>query len=317
MTSRRERAEGALLGVHAGDSLGATVEFMSWADIRESYPDGITQIIGGGPFYWPAGHATDDTDLTRAVLLAYLNPGDDVVKAAADHMIQWMSGNWPGRPPGKAPRDVGRATARGLARYSETGDPRNSGAGPGQAGNGSLMRCIPTAIVVRDRDQRRRESMEISAITHNDPRCTVACASYNDIAAALLDGAAPADAVQVGLQTAHDLGASGVASAISYGTHLKPEMLARTGQTFLDDDAAGFVLDSLSLAVAAVLDRRPLPEVLVDIVRIGNDTDTNAAIAGGLLGTREGVSGIPEAWASKLQFAEEFRNAIVQLYPNG
>jgi ADP-ribosylglycohydrolase len=44
----------------------------SWSAVREQYPDGLTEMIGGGPLGWPAGHATDDTDLTRAVLLAYL-----------------------------------------------------------------------------------------------------------------------------------------------------------------------------------------------------------------------------------------------------
>jgi hypothetical protein len=59
--------------------------------------------------------------------------------------------------------------------------------------------------------------------------------------------------------------------------------------------ASGFVLESLSLAVAAVLDPRRLPEVLVDVVRVGMDTGTNAAIAGGLLGVRDGAGAIPGA----------------------
>lgn len=74
----------------------------------------------------------------------------------------------------------------------------------------------------------------------------------------------------------------------------------------LDDEASGFVLDSLSLAVAAILDPRPLSEVLIDIVRIGNDTDTNAAIAGGLLGARDSASAIPPRWRALLQFGDEF-----------
>lgn len=46
--------------------------------------------------------------------------------------------------------------------------------------------------------------------------------------------------------------------------------------------------------------------MLIDIVRVGGDTDTNAAIAGGLLGIRDGASGIPERWRCLLQYAEEF-----------
>ena len=66
-----------------------------WAQIRNSYPDGLREIVGGGAFGWPAGHATDDTDVTRAIVLAYLAPGDDRQR--------------PGRPqqPGRRGRPVG------------------------------------------------------------------------------------------------------------------------------------------------------------------------------------------------------------------
>ena len=308
-----DRYAGALLGVHAGDALGATVEFSPWSDIQTRYPEGVREIVGGGPFHWPAGHATDDTDMTRAVLLAYLDPGGDVVLTAARHMLDWLEGRWPGRIEGKPPRDVGRATLTGLNKFARTGDPMTSGCGPGQAGNGSLMRCLPTALAVRERARRIDESMRISAITHADPRCTVSCAAYNEIAFALLSGESPEDSVEIGQAAARELDSKAVVDAIGYGRHLLPAMLVRTGQTFLEDDAAGYVLDSLSLAVAAVLDPRPLPDVLIDIVRIGNDTDSNGAIAGGLLGARDGAEAIPQQWMDVLQFADEFRAAAAKL----
>ncbi len=308
--TRLDQIAGGLLGVHAGDALGATVEFTPWAGVRDRYPRGPSEIVGGGPFGWPPGHATDDTDLTRAVLLAHLQPGPDVVRAAADHMLAWLDGDWPDREPGVPPRDVGAATRDGLERYRRSGDPRAAGAGVGRAGNGSLMRCLPTALAVADRERRSRESVEISAITHDDPRCTGACAAYNEVAAALLAGADPADAVAEGASVA---GHPDVAAAIAYGRRLRPAMIAMTGETFLSDDAAGYVLDSLSLAVAAVLDPRPLPDVLVDVVRVGNDTDTNAAIAGGLLGVRDGAGAIPARWVERLQFGAEFMAAAERL----
>ncbi|HEX6198102.1 MAG TPA: ADP-ribosylglycohydrolase family protein [Jiangellaceae bacterium] len=311
--SRADRTAGALLGVHAGDALGATLEFHSWSRIRDLYPDGLTDIVGGGPFDWPAGHATDDTDLTRAVLLAYLEPGDDVVAVAADAMLDWLDGQWPGRVAGQRPRDIGAATSSGLERYRSTRDPRAAGAGIGRAGNGSLMRCIPTALAVHDRERRIRESIEISAITHDDPRCTAACAVYNEIAATLLGGAVPADAVHAGRETAAELGSADVAAAIQHGQELDLRLMAATGEIPLPDGGAGYVLDSLTLAVAAALDRRSFPNVLVDVIRLGNDTDTNGAIAGGLLGARDGVDAIPTRWIAVLQFAAEFSSAAERL----
>lgn len=312
--STDDRALGALLGVHAGDALGATVEFMPWSQVRAQYPDGVREIVGGGTFGWPAGHATDDTDLTRAVLLGYLEPGEDVVRAAADRMLDWLRGDWPDRQPGSGPLDIGGATAAGLARYQRSGDPRQAGAGRGRAGNGSLMRCMPTALVP-DRDRRLREAVEISAITHDDPRCTAACAAYIEIAAALIGGTPPVAACAGGVSVAEQLGSDPVRESIMLGTRLAPAAMAATGQTFLADDGGGYVLDSLSIAVAAAVDARPLPDVLVDVVRLGADADTNGAIAGGLLGARDGAAAIPPSWTAKLQFAPEFTEAVRRLGP--
>jgi len=313
MTSRLDRVAGALLGVHAGDSLGATVEFDSWEYINFRYPNGIREIVGGGVFEWAPGQATDDTDLTRAVLLACLDPGQEIVITAARNMLDWYEGRWPGRKPGSHPRDIGGATAAGLVAFKRSGDPSTSGAGDGRAGNGSLMRCIPTALAVADRDERIDHSMRISAITHNDRRCTTACAAYNEIVAALIEGTSAADAVAIGKAIAIELAAPDVADSISHGAQLDPAVLAATGQTQLPDDGSGFVLDSLTLGVAALLDSRPLADVLIDIVRLGNDSDTNAAIAGGLLGARDGVDAIPEQWVSTLQFRDEFIRAASTL----
>ena len=104
------------------------------------------------------------------MLLAYLRarPGQDVVRLAADNMLAWQDGYWPDREPGSRPTDIGAATRSGLERYRRSDDPRAAGAGTGHPGNGSLMRCIPTALALTDRRRRITESVEISAITHDE-----------------------------------------------------------------------------------------------------------------------------------------------------
>ena len=339
---RKSRILGALLGVHAGDSLGATVEFFSWDKIRAQYPSGVRDIVGGGHFNWPAGHATDDTDLTRAVLLAYRDaeaarragpePPPDVVTLAARHMVDWYDGRWPGRTPGTPPCDVGGATRTGVVAFKRTGDAARSGAGEGRAGNGSLMRCIPTALFQADPRRRAAESVAVSAITHNDAHCTLACVAYNAAVRALVDAQPPdaacraaTDAIaafladdQRGSVGNPKLAAQHVVAAIDAGRSLvriadlaaHGPAAAAHGPKAIPFKAAGYVLESLTLAVAALMDPRPLEHVLVDVVRIGNDTDTNGAIAGGLLGARDGVDAIPLRWRQKLQFAHEFEEVV-------
>lgn len=315
---RLSRTLGGLLGVHCGDSLGATLEFSPWSEIKKQYPNGLHEIIGGGSFNWPAGHATDDTDLTRAVLLAYLDyeehkskqtegsQGFEIAKAAADYALKWRDGDWPDRKQGSRPVDIGNATAEGLQHYKTYKNTKKSGAGIGSAGNGSLMRCIPTGLFASP-EGRREESIAISEFTHNDPRCTVACAAYNEIVAALVHGETPEEAVEIGEKVGKDLKCKEVVDTIRVGKTLPLAKIANEGTIGdVKFTPSGYVLSSLKLAIAALLDERSFEEVLVDVVRIGGDADTNGAIAGGLLGARDGIEKLPERWLEKLQFREEF-----------
>ena len=52
---------------------------------------------------------------------------------------------------------------------------------------------------------------------------------------------------------------------------------------------------------------------VLGVVMLGGDTDTNAAIAGGLLGVRDGVEAIPARWRSILQFGPDFEAAVDQI----
>lgn len=318
LTPYESRVVGALLGVHAGDSLGATVEFLPHSQIARKYPDGVRDIIGGGPFRWTPGHATDDTDLTRGVLLAYYDyqHRDDIARLAADYFLMWLDGDWPDRRVGSQPVDIGGATREGLWKYEESGDPDRAGAGHGSAGNGSLMRCIPTGLFQTDPEKMIVESQRISAVTHDDERCKNACAAYNAIVSALVKGVSPAEAIASGMKVAQKLeGSEGqVSKAIEVGKSLDIAHMAQNGPSRqLPFQCTGYVLDSLSLSVAAILDDRDLEDVLIDIVRIGGDTDTNGAIAGGLLGARDGESAIPERWREKLQFGDEFRKVALEI----
>ncbi|QKX63124.1 uncharacterized protein TRUGW13939_10292 [Talaromyces rugulosus] len=323
---RISRTLGALLGVHCGDSLGATLEFKPWSQIIRQYPNGLREIVGGGILNWPIGHATDDTDLTRAVLLAYRDyeeskqPGSkqlveefNIAKAAAEYALKWNEGDWPGRKKHTRPIDIGNTTRIGLQHYKRLKNPEKSGVGVGSAGNGSLMRCIPTGLFAPG-ERRQNESIAISEFTHNDLRCTVACAAYNEIVAALVNDKTPQEAVEIGKVKADDLGCAKVIDAIKEGETLPLAKIANEGpRGDITVRASGYVLNSLRLSIAALLDLRSFEDVLVDVVRIGGDTDTNGAIAGGLLGARDGIENIPERWLEKLQFRKEFENVTMRI----
>jgi ADP-ribosylglycohydrolase len=318
MPSVSSRTVGALLALHAADSLGSTYEFQPHEQIPHPLPNTI--LSGGGVFKWKPGAATDDTDLTRAVLLSYhglltgktLKNGYCVVKGSAENMLSWYVGDWPGRKPGAPPVDIGGATRNSLERYKKIRDMNQCGDGEGSAGNGSLMRCLPTGLFQRDKTLLVSESMRISAITHDDSKCKIACAAYNMIVRALVLGEDPAEAVRQGEKVAIELekGKTGlVYSALRLGREISIPNLAKHGPrgTF-PGSCSGYVLETLTLAIAAVLDTRRMEDIVADIVCIGKDTDTNAAVAGALLGARDGEEAIPKHWRDAIQFGSEFRH---------
>ena len=290
MVGVADRIGGGLLGVAAGDALGATLEFMTASEIRRRFGT-HREITGGGPFHWRPGQGTDDTDLTWAVLAAYLD-GPYSLERVADNMLDWYH---------TRPRDIGGATARALGRLDRTGDPQASGnTGDRSCGNGSLMRCIPTALARPDTDLRRRELIEISAITHAHTRCTDSCLAYGEIVNALLEGQEVPDAL-----------------AAARTLYLHPEV---RGALDIDPGlpverlrTSGYVIDSLACAVWAIQQDATFEEVIVALVNRGDDTDTTGAIAGGLMGTLLGTAAIPIRWRERLEYHARVVAAIPQL----
>jgi ADP-ribosyl-[dinitrogen reductase] hydrolase len=282
--TRRSRILGALLGLTAGDALGATVEFVAPGQMAARFGR-HTEIIGGGAFGWRPGQGTDDSDLAFALAQVYRDGYSRT--AAAEAFTAWYR---------DGPADVGGTTARALAHFAATGDPDGAGAaalGPNGAGNGSLMRALATGLVRRDPTARVREAAEISAVTHVDQRCLDACVAYTHIVAALVEGTEPARAVA-------DAG-----RAVPAGSPVLDLLATAPGRRLTELPTTGYVLHSLAVAVWAVMQPGTLEDLLVDIVNRGDDADTTGAIAGGLLGARDGHAAIPERWARVLEYGPE------------
>ena len=296
MTLRAESVHdavaGGLLGVAAGDALGATLEFMSPVEVRHTH--GVHRdIVGGGMLGWRPGQGTDDTDLTWAVLDGYLLDHDhDTIDSIAEQFLAWFATD---------PQDVGDTTRRALTDLRDTRDPASSGlSNERSCGNGSLMRALPTALLRPDAELRRAESARISAITHAHARCIDSCVAYNEVAATLLEGAEPAEAI-----------------AVAGSLELHPAVqaaLAVAPSTRVDElQTSGFVIDSLRCAVWAIQQPDSFENVLVALVNRGDDSDTTGAIAGGLLGVMHGAGAIPLRWLDRLEYGHAMIRASTRV----
>ena len=287
-----DRVAGSLLGLAVGDCLGAPLEFMSQEAIRREYGV-LREIVGGGMFGWRPGEGTDDSDLTAAVLDAYL-AGYSLEKVGR-RFVAWLDGG---------PKDVGGTTGSALAHLRAHGDPTISGKAVWHeqaAGNGSLMRCLPTGLIRTDPEQRRREAAEISAITHSDRRCVDACVAYCDLVALLLNGVDATHAVEE------------VAAEPGLHAEVSAALSEALGARLSGLDPSTYVIDTLRVAVCALLQPGSFEETLVEAVNLGGDADSTGATVGGLLGARDGITAIPQRWLDQLQYRDQFSEAIPRI----
>ena len=295
--SRFERQRGAWLGLAVADALGAPWEFMSAESIAAAAPARLSMRTSR---IWEAGEWTDDTDLTLAASAAYSGDVFEVSRAA-DAMVAWLRAG---------PKDVGNLTRVGLgaiAREEVKADAAGAWAMRNvsqSAGNGSLMRALPTGLRRAAADPRLdAESAALSEVTHAEARCVQACVAYNVIVARLLEGCATSVAVEAAYRRVEHLEVRAVLKRCLDGA---PGLYAKR-------DAIGFVLLALEVALMALRDSAGYESGIDAVIRFGGDTDTNAAIAGGLLGAKFGDGAIPGDWLSDLQGLPRLEKALREL----
>jgi ADP-ribosylglycohydrolase len=296
-TAQLDRACGVLLATAAGDALGAPYEFGP-----PRGPKLQVAMVGGGSFGWEPGEWTDDTSMAIVIAEVAATGVDLREEQAVDAVVKrWHKWSQHAKDVGVQTRSVlSQAGRHGIsarkARAESAGLHKLTGR---TAGNGSLMRTAPVALAYLDDEAALVEAARaVSELTHYDPEAGDACVLWClAIRHAILTGLLDA---RIGLHhidiDRRDLWASRLdvaeASQPSDFTNngwvveaLQAAWSAITTTPIPEDDPATgvFRVDHLRLALDAA-------------VRGGNDTDTVAAIAGGLLGAAYGASAVPADW---------------------
>jgi ADP-ribosyl-[dinitrogen reductase] hydrolase len=259
------RAQGCLLGQVIGDNLGARVEGKTGAEIAQLYPDGVRELADGGPFHLVAGQPTDDSEmalvLARSILRERKYDRDKVLDAYRD----WLT---------TRPVDVGQTTEQGLLGLLTTGS----------ESNGSLMRVSPLGIwAAGDPALAARTARDDSTLTHPNEVCVEACAGFAAAIAVGVAGASRKEMIETAL--AHAKGPARDAIERGAGGEPPADFFTHPGWALVALQNAFYRLLNPSLQVA-----------LIQTVSTGGDTDSNAAIAGALLGAACGREAIPPRW---------------------
>jgi ADP-ribosyl-[dinitrogen reductase] hydrolase len=286
----RARARAAFLGLALGDALGATVEFMTAAEIRARH--GVhREIVGGGWLRLAAGDVTDDTEMSLCIARALDAAGAWDLRAIADRFVAWLKAG---------PVDVGSTVRKGIRRYMLDG----TLAGPehaGDGGNGAAMRMVPVALAtLADPALLARCAVEQARITHHHPLSDAAAVHVGELLHLALLGRGKAT-----LRRASDaLAAHAAAFAFEPYRGL----------------ASGYVVDTLQTVLHAFFTTRGFEECVVAAVNRGGDADTTGAIAGAVAGAYYGPEELPRRWLRRLDPAvrteiERLSGRLVALSP--
>jgi ADP-ribosyl-[dinitrogen reductase] hydrolase len=266
----KSRARAAFLGLAIGDALGAPAEFMTSGEIAAKYGV-LKELVGGGWLRLKPGQTTDDTDMALCLARALTANGGWSLTAIADNFAAWLKSR---------PVDVGDTCRRGIRNYMLHGT-LETPVNQWDAGNGAVMRMLPTALFTVGDDARMTECVVAQAhLTHNHPLSDAACICFGRLIHLSLLGYAK--------------------------SRLRREVdgLIAGHETFRFEPyrglATGYVVDTMQTVFNYFFRSRSFEECLVTTVNQGGDADTTGAIAGALAGAYYGEAEIPKRWLKKL-----------------
>ncbi|MEU8361106.1 ADP-ribosylglycohydrolase family protein [Nonomuraea sp. NPDC048882] len=252
-----------LTGFCCGDALGVPWEGKPPQDIHLT--DTLTAQRG-----WPPGSTSDDTE--QLILLAHnlLETGGSEVA-----FLQSLTAALP------AMRGAGPTTRSAVQRFATTGSP----VADGGSTNGAMMRVLPIgwALPAIEAERRRDLAVRLTKTTHADPRAIAAACAVAAMGSWALEGCTTEDLVTVAREELAHFG-------VSFPTTWQP---APTGVSLEVSDTLGAILHILPLHDEPI-------EAMRYAVSLGGDTDTVAAIIGGILTCHQDTADIP--WAPQVAF---------------
>ena len=311
MTDKNKMWLNGIMGVVVGDALGLPVQF-KWREELEENP--LTDMIGDGTFHMPAGSWSDDSSLTLAALDSLKKCGEVNCEDIMDRFVSWLHDGYY-TPFGYA-YDEGRTCVKAIITYVKKRNVETCGVtGERANGNGALMRIMPLCLWAYEKEKAGewniQEAIEkvhkVSGLTHNHLRSKMACGLYYFMTKSILDmEGSLQEKLQYGMDAAaefYEADSYKYEEEWSYYQRMK-QMEKFKNLPVERIKSSGYVVDSIEAAVWSLLQTSTLEESLLKAANLGLDTDTVAAITGGLAGLYYGYESIPEGWLQKIQKRE-------------
>jgi ADP-ribosyl-[dinitrogen reductase] hydrolase len=283
---------GCILGTAIGDAIALPYEGLSKPRQKRLFPsiNSHNLIFGKGMF-------SDDTEHTCMVAQSLIFSGGDLQKFTkffAWELRLWLL---------TVPAGIGFATLRGICKLWIGIKPEK--AGVFSAGNGPAMRSAILGVCYGDDLPKLRSLISISTrMTHTDIK-----AEYGALAIAI---AAYLSSKEINIipEIYYKQLANIIPEATEILTLIKAACESANNQESSEEFAekmrlskgiTGYIYHTVPVVIQTWLRHQEnYQQGILEIIKCGGDTDTTAAILGGIIGARVGKDGIPEHWLNNI-----------------
>lgn len=306
----------AIMGVAVGDALGLPVQFYSRERCLRIH---VTRMLD---WDFPKGTYSDDTAMTLCTLASLKENNWQLdAKDIMDRFVAWLGYGY--MTCDDMAIDVGRATRTAIQRYYE-GIPIGECGCKGfrECGNGSLMRIMPIVFYLcRNKKTELYDVVrKISSLTHAHEVCILGCYIYVALNLELLEYRIKHGDIVLNETDKlalfnraleiirHDAKGLFSPEALDYYKRIfKLESFRRLPMEKIK--SSGFVVHSLEAALWCFLTTDNFRDCLIKAISLGDDTDSVAAIVGGMAAMFYGYEEIPAEWIDDLRC----KNVIYEL----
>lgn len=301
MDQYQDKARGLLTGLAIGDALGAPVEFLPEPSDFHIQAMGEKIEHFHENYRAPKGVWTDDTGMALCIADSLLvNHGYDSYDIMR-RFTAWVDEGY--RTYDNRPAvDVGGQTLRAIRDFEHhpiifENDTTES------AGNGAIMRLAP--IIIANTSSDLASTLDLAVLscreTHNSIAAEATTALFATALHCALRGQSKHDIIA---HCSRPLADNEYAQFQSENSDiLIDRALERDGVQF--HNLGGYVIDTFAIALWGLMNFNDFKAGMMAVIRLGGDTDTNAACYGQLAGAYYGYQAIPEEWRQEVHLSDE------------
>jgi ADP-ribosyl-[dinitrogen reductase] hydrolase len=297
----QDKARGMLIGLAIGDALGAPVEFGCSSRTICHMGDKI-EHFQDCPAY-PAGAWTDDTSMALCIADSLLEKGGydsyDIMKRFSLWIYEGYR-TFDGEPA----IDVGNQTRIAVDVFQTNpivpiDEPKTE-----SAGNGAIMRLAPI-IIANTSSNDLEQTLKMAELSCRETHNSVTAIAVTKVFAKALYYALQGEEKDKIIEKCKK-GILGKGYDNLFGRALE-----KSGESL--KDLGGYIVDCFAIALWGLINYNNFKDGMLAIIRLGGDTDTNAACYGQLAGAYYGYETIPDEWKDKVYSSIEIVNIADKL----